>query len=386
MQSSQGEASQVSRKAIIQSSFKELYDIERSTLALCPASMDQLPNIDSNLDIERLLGSPEATGLLVDPSRLHRGDLLQVEVDLEADPIFRMATIITTLVGLMEDNEELLKNAVPAQLSEVRSVAHLLDSLLAGLVPIRGRLVDYKWIRLCNRDVLIHRELLRQVPADVLSGAYPAFLVGVAQRELFWKDIRHVLFSQARYTVFCRLATDGLADRWSPIKMADVFSGITSDFDEMIRALGDELMSGFRAGVRSAAIGAPADAPPTMLRRDAQVGELLLRKYAASLARYHNRDIEPSVIEALAHGRWGAEHSLDSVDSYRPVFSEVTKGVNNSLGVETPPDVAHDLRVQVLREASLGETPDLDSSAASGIHLGPQRERFLDSEVIAIYW
>ena len=254
-QSSQSEASQVSRKAIIQSSFKDLYDIEHSALALRPASMDHLPNVDSILDVERLLGSTEATGLLVDPSTLHRGELLEVEVDLEADPIFRMATIITTFVGLMEDNEGLFRDAVPAQLPEIRSVARLLDNLLAGLVPIRGLLVDYKWIRLCGRDVLIHQALLRQMPAEVRCHAYPAFLVGVAQSDLFWKDIRRVLFSQARYTVFCRLATDGLADRWSPIKMADVFSGITSNFDEMIRGLGDELMSGFKMGVRSATIG-----------------------------------------------------------------------------------------------------------------------------------
>lgn len=386
MQSSQGEASQVSRKAIIQSSFKELYDIEHSALALRPASTDHLPNVDSTRDLERLLHSPEATGLLIDPSTLHRGELLEVEVDLEADPIFRMATIITTFVGLMEDNEGLFRNAVPAQLPEIRSVARLLDSLLAGLVPIRGLLVDYKWIRLCCRDVLIHRALLGQMPVEVLPHAYPAFLVGVAQSDLFWKDIRRVLFSQARYTVFCRLATDGLADRWSPIKMADVFSGITSDFDEMIRGLGDELMSGFKMGVRSATTGPPAEAPSTVLRRNVQDGELLLRKYAESLGRFHKRDIEPSVIEALARRHTGAEHWLSSVDSYRPVFAEVTKGVDDSLGVETPPNVAHDLRIQVLRESSLGETPDLDGSAVNGNHLGPRRERFLDSEVIAIYW
>ena len=386
LQSDQGEASQVSRKAIIQSSFKELYDIERSALALGPESMGHLPSIDSTPSVERLFELTETTGLLVDPSTLHRGELLEVEVNLEADPIFRMATIITTFVGLMEDNEELFRNAIPAQLPEIRSVARLLESLLAGLVPIRGLLVDYKWIRVCSRDVLIHRALLGQMPADVRSSAYPVFLVGVAQSDLFWKDIRSVLFSRARYTVFCRLATDGLADRWSPIKMAEVFSGITSDFDEMVRGLGDELMSGFKMGVRSASIGSPAVASSTVLTRDAQDGEMFLRKYAESLAQHHKRDIDLSVIEALTRGHSGAENWLDSVDSYRPAFAEVTKGIDNSLGVETPPNVAHDLRIQVLRESGLGETPDIDGLAVSGSHIEPRRERFLDSEVIAIYW
>ena len=113
MQTGQVEESQVLRKAIIQTNFKKLYDIERPTLVLRPASPDNLPTVDSIRDLEGLLGSPGGTGLLVDPSTLQRGELLEVEVDLEADPIFRMATIITTFVGLMEDNEELLQDAVP---------------------------------------------------------------------------------------------------------------------------------------------------------------------------------------------------------------------------------------------------------------------------------
>ena len=84
--------------------------------------------------------------------------------------------------------------------------------------------------------------------------------------------------------------------------MADVFSGITSDFDEMIRGLGDELISGFKRGVRSAKAGTTVDAPLTMQNHDAQQGELLLRNYVESLAEYHKRSIEPSAIEALTHG------------------------------------------------------------------------------------
>ena len=386
MQSSQVEASQVSRKAIIQSNFKELYGIEHSALVLHPDSIAHLPTVDSTLALERLLGSPEATGLLVDPSTLLRGELLEVEVDLEADPIFRMATIITTFVGLMEDNEELLQNAVPAQLPEIRSVARLLDSLLAGLVPIRGRLVDYVWIRLCGRDVLVHRSLLSQLPADALPEAYPVFLAGVAQRDLFWKDIRRVLFSQARYTVFSRIATNGLIDRWSPVKMADVFSGIASDFDEMIRGLGDELMSGFKRGVRSATIRTVGDTPATILNPDAQRGQLLLMNYVASLATYHKLDMEPDVIEALTREDSRAKNWLDSVDSYRPVFAEVTKKLDDSQEVKTPQNVAHDLRSQALHRLSVDKIVKPDGSTVRDNHPGPACERFLDSEIIAIYW
>ena len=386
IQASQVEASQVLRKSIIQTNFKELYDIERSALALGPPNSDHLPTVDTTLSLESLLGSSEGSGLLIDPSTLHRGDLLEVEVELEADPIFRMATIITTFFEMMEDNEELFENSVTTQLPEIRSVARLLESLLGGLVPIRGRLVDYEWIRICNRDVLVHYSLLCEMPADALPKTSPAFLVGVAQRDLFWKDIRRVLFSQARYTVFCRLAESGLTDRWNPVKMADVFSGIASGFDEMIHGLGGELMSGFNKGVRSATNGTTIDASSTMLNQDGQRGELLLRKYAESLADYHKRNIEPAVIEALSRISPHPENWLDSVDGYRPVFAEVTKLVDDSIGVETPAAVSYELRGQALVWSRLEETLDLDGSKTTGDLPETRCERFLASEIIAIYW
>ena len=386
IQAAQGEASQVSHKAIIQSSFKDLYDIERPTLSLYSASPEHVPTVDSILDLEELLGSLERTGLLVDPSALHRGDLLEVRVDLEADPIFRMATIITTFVELMEDNEELLQSTIPGQLPEIRSVARLLESLLAGLVPIRGRLVDFDWIRTCNYELLVHRSLLSQMPADARPQAYPAYLVGVAERDLFWKDIRRVLFSQAPYTVFCRLAASGLLKSWSPVKMADVFSGITSDFDEMIRGLGDELMSGFKRGVRSATAGTEDDIIPTMLNHDAQLGERSLTTYAEWIALHHEQEIDPTAIEALIQEISLPENWLDSVDSYRPVFAEMRERVDDLLKTETPPSVAHDLRIQAINRAKLDVATEFKGSTVSRDRSAPGCERFLDSEIVAIYW
>ena len=386
VQASQVETSQVLRKSIIQTNFKELYDIERSSLALRPPQPDRLPIVDSHSGLESLLGSSKGNGLLVDPHTLHRGELLEVEVELEADLIFRMATIITTFFEMMEDNEELFENSVTTQLPEIRSVARLLESLLGGLVPIRGRLVDYAWIRLCSRDILVHNSLLGQMPTGAQVKAYPAFLVGVAQSDLFWKDIRRILFSQAQYTVFCRLATSGLIDRWSPVKLADVFSGIATDFDEMIQGLGDELVSGFNKGVHLATTGTTVEVSPTTPNQEAQRGELLLRKYAKLLADYHKRSIEPAVMEALTQSGPRTENWLDSVDGYRPVFAEVTKRVDDSLDVETPSNVAHDLRVQALHRSRLEETPAIDDSATSGNLPEPRCERFIDSEIIAIYW
>ena len=220
------QGSQVLRKAIIQTSFKELYDIERASLALSPPSDDSTPTVRTVADIGEKFDHLAKGSWLVDPKSISRGELLEVEVELEADPIFRMASVITTLRELMEDNEEIFGHAVSAQLPQMRAIAQLLDGLLVGLVPIRGRLADYTSVSLCGQDVLIHNSILHQISPEARPETQTAYVVGVAERDLFSKDIRRVLFSNAKYTVFCRLATEGLADRWHPVKVADVLAGI----------------------------------------------------------------------------------------------------------------------------------------------------------------
>jgi len=386
MQAGQVETTQVLRKAIIQTNFKELYDIEHSELVLRLTNPDDLPSVDLTRGLERILNSSERTDLLIDPHTLHRGDLLEVEVELEADPIYRMATIITTFFELTEDNKELFENAVTSQLPMIRSFAGLLETLLAGLVPIRGRLVDYSCLRICSRDVLVHRSLLGQLSTDLRAKVYPAFLVGVAQSDLFWKDIRRVLFSQARYTVFCRLATNGLTDSWNPVKMADVFSGLAADFDELIQGLGNELLAGFNERVRPAATRKIVDGPPKMQNKDTQREELVLQNYAESLASHHRLSIKPNLIRNLIREVTRPEDWLNDVDSYRPVFAAVTKKMDGLLEVSTSMDEAHDLRIRALDNSRREETLDHDSSTASPNRPEPRCEKFLDAEIIAIYW
>ena len=385
-QSSEGEASQVLRQAIIQTSFKELYDIERSTLVMHPIIAEQLPTVEAPRDLEGSLDSLKKIGAVIDPGELCRGELLEVEVELEADAIFRMATIITTFFEMMEDNEQLFEASDTSQVPQMRSVVRLLESLLVGLVPIRGRLVDYDWTRIADHEVLVNRTLLCQMPQDTRPKSYPAFLVGVAHRDLFWKDIRRVLFSQAKYTLFCRLATSGLVDRWTPVKLADVFASIAPDFYELIQVLGDELISGFRQGVRSATKNEAQKILLTELTQSVEHGGQVLKSYAETLAAHHSRPLAPDVIDSLTRGVPHAENWLDSVDGYRPVFDKLTSGIDEVLGVETPREVVHDLRLLAVKQTALKDTLELDGLTVSGQLPERRCERFLDSELIAIYW
>lgn len=53
----------------------------------------------------------------------------------------------------------------------------------------------------------MHEQLLLNSPAFAGLERWPIFVVGVTERDQYWKDIRRVLFSKSRYTVFARLAS-----------------------------------------------------------------------------------------------------------------------------------------------------------------------------------
>ena len=83
-----------------------------------------------------------------------------------------------------------------------------------------------------------------------------------------------------------------------------------------------------------------------------------------------------------------AEDWLASVDSRRPIFAEVTRRVDATLGVETSHEVSYALRTAAVAESSLRGPMVPQASRASGQGQAPglESERFLDAEIVAIYW
>ena len=374
------QSSQVLRKAIIQTSFKELYDIERDALALSPPHVGSVPMVDTVAGLEHRFDRLSKDGWLFDPGAMHRGEVLEVRVELEADPIFRMASVIATLRELMEDNEHLFGHTTTTGLAEMRSMAQVLESLLVGLVPIRGRLVDYTWTSIGGRDMLIHQALLDQIDSAARPIANSVFVVGVVQRDLFWKDIRRVLFSGAQYTVFCRVAKGSLADRWQPVKVADVLAGIVPRFDELIREFSEQARLAMTA----------AYAAPTAVGQVADYETQAIRDYAALLADHHGRSLDPEMTDELIDDITGEKGWIGSVDGQRAVFGKVTRRVDAAIGVETSCEVAYELRRTVVMDIVA-----LDGTVSPQAKTGRKREptpdpriheRFLDAEIVAIYW
>ena len=378
--SEQIHSSQVVRKAIIQTSFKELYEIEQSHLAFrCPNS-ECIPKITTLADIGRKLEVLTKEEWIVDPNELQRGRLFEVEVELKADPIFHMMAVITLLSDLLEENDLLLDSKNTSQLAEMHSMARVLESLLAGLVPVQGRLVDYKTATIGDQELLIHNSLLEQLSQDPEADTYDSFVVGVTQQDLFWKDIRRVLFSEARHTVFCRLAASGLKDSWQPVKVANVLTGIIPNFD---RDIGN-----FSEITRQAMTATnPSNSQSNQLP-EGNPEATVLKCYANLLAQHHKTTLEPEVVNEMITGSVPDKDWMKSVDSLRPIFSELTQRIEDKLDVKTPCEVTYDLRQRAKEVASSNGTAPTQTPNGFKVEQGLENPpgKFLDAEFVAIYW
>ena len=377
-QSSQSQASQVIRKATVQTSFKELYDLEKGNLSLNSSTTRDQLTIESASNIERNFEALAKDKWIVDIARIKRGDLLEAKVELEADPLFRMTTVITTLYELMGDRDDVFGSVPTGQVREAYAIGQVLERLLAGLVPLRGRIVDYEAIKLGDREILVHRSVREQLEASYSNVFRPVYVTGVAHHGLFWKDIRQVLFSGAQYSAFCRLATEGLKEDWQPVKVADMFEGVISDFKAAINNFGEIARVTMESQGK---VDAPTQHP------DGYPGMELVKEYVQLLEAFHQKSVSSDFTETKIIPVVPATNWLPSVVERRAVFDEVTSLVEKEMEAETPGEIRRSLRERVLSKPNLGGI-SADMTSAQGIEstTGVHSERFLDTEIVAIYW
>lgn len=221
------QGSQVLRRSIVQTTFKELYELEMESLAMRPMSKDLKPPVIRSLDDFKAASADLANdGWIVDPDYLTRGQLLEVEVQLEADAIFRVSEVFSAISEIIEESPETFGLDSYVDLNQMKSIERIFGKLLVGLVPIRGRAMDYVVAEFGEKVWIVHRKILDELTNVEMPQALPLYVVGVAEHSLFWKDIRRILFSKARFRALCRMAQDGLQDSWTPVKLAHVLESV----------------------------------------------------------------------------------------------------------------------------------------------------------------
>lgn len=366
-QTSNSNSVQSSRKAVIQTLFKELRDLPLEfKLAAREEEQKPLQSVEAIATAEpRVVEQGDA---------FKRGTLVEVEVTLAVDPVFKLGAMMNEWTGMAGDYPAMFGNGgVLGFLHEAQPIMKILDRFLAGLIPIKATATNHVVVEVKGREYIVHRAAL----GDVDIKTRPLHIVGVTEHIGYWKDIRRVLFSGARFTVLCRVARDGIHNKWTPVKLADLFSEVAPDFVDTINA------------IRSPT-AADASATPQVLQ---EAFATALESYKAALVPADATDWtetgEPTfqVLKArLAIG------PADAV-AQRQAFDSVRDLVISTLGLE-PVEGITDLtaRREAREAAGLDLWPSsLSINLAKSTATPPTKkeepdERMLDVEVIAIYW
>jgi hypothetical protein len=125
-QASDARTTQVLRKAIIQSTFRDLYVRVRDSLAIAPVpDNDRPPLINSVADLK-----PDGSrAWVLDPAALRRGQLIELTVELEAEPLFQARTVVSTFLDIFEKEQALLKLENAGQLAEAAALSRVIEKL-----------------------------------------------------------------------------------------------------------------------------------------------------------------------------------------------------------------------------------------------------------------
>lgn len=377
--SGQTSGSQVLRKSIVQATFKELYELENASLVIrsVPNNLNppKLHNFEELTDIVKTL---EDNNWIIDPDRITRGQLLELEVQLEADPIFRVSAVFSAFHGIFEEDSEVLGVDSSDILIQIKSIGRVLEKLLVGLVPIRGQAIDYCVVEIENKEWIVNRRLLNILSTTSSILTYPLYVVGVAEQNLFWKDIRRILFSKARYRILCRAAQDGLKNSWTPVKLAHIIETVVPGFTSQIDMMGSNVLATMTDTTKSNNVMEP----------NQKNMRLALSGYAQLLADHYHLDLtseDDNQIKLLSNQNciyFGSQkerrNAFESIAIYLVDRFNLKR---ESLVFAQYREVALEnaMTYQPRQTTQIGSSNEIPPTSSSG-------ERFLDTEFVAIYW
>lgn len=357
-----------SRKAVVQTLFNELRDDANLPIALHDEATGPV-----------LLPSDAATE--VDGHRgwrgrdLLRGQLIELDVVLEVDPVFKLGTMVSEFSAMAAEYPQMAGSAGLAMLDETEPVKKVLDRLLAGLIPLRATACNYVVSTVNGEDYIVRSSTADQVGVAVR----PLEIVGVTEHIGYWKDIRRVLFSSGQFKLLCRVARPGLHETWTPVKVAHLFGDVAPSLVQQIDTLS-------RAGT-SGLDGLPSSQSNLALVR-------ALAAYADQIAPEGNHGLQSAA--ALELIEIAARVSDEgSPSAQRQAFAEVRElvlGANleNALTPEQDLDARRCARefagLPVLSGGAAVLAADSPFEHAIDDPPDTNSPKLIDVEVVAIYW
>ena len=374
-QTSNSNSTQSSRKAVVQTLFKELSEL--------PLEFKFSPQNNPSQAFQSIQSLCEVIepGYSEPAEDLTRGTLVEIEVRLSVDPVYKLSTMMAEYTAMADEFPGMFQEHGHLNfLHESQPLLKVLDQFLAGLIPIKATAVDHVVVDINEQEYVVHREAVKDLGVETK----PLHIVGVTEQVGYWKDTRRVLFSDAKFTVLCRIAKDGLQTIWSPVKLADLFTDVAPDFMHQINAV--RLPSATEEG--STAQRPVSTTPLTEA----------LQHYKTLLVGSLPVATETSGTKFRALQAQAATGPVDAI-SQRELFDAVRDMVVNELNVTKPsPDEDLEYRQSARDKAGLALFPsrNIEANNSHSDHTSTRKndlsgdeespERLLDTEVIAIYW
>ncbi|MHB8464249.1 MAG: DUF6414 family protein [Acidimicrobiales bacterium] len=224
-----------------------------------------------------------------------------------------------------------------------------------------------------RNDIFSELPRIRLRHNDILPGPFPE----QASSDVT-SSCSRPLFSNSRFRVLCRLTQTGLQESWTPVKLVDVLSDVVPDLALQVDIAGRGVL---------AAMGGAAAADSTA-ERSRRVMRAALLTYAKSFADHYSKNLTE---EDLAQsGLPSPDHcnAYGTLKGRRGAFDSITSYIQQRFDIAHDPVVAAQYRSAALLDAGLGLDGRLTAFAPTLDSLAPARsdERFLDAELVAMYW
>lgn len=357
-----------SRKAVVQTLFNELRDDAKLPIALHDDAVGPV-----SIPVDSATEDGGHRGWRGED--LLRGHLIELEVTLEVDPVFKLGTMVSEFSALAAEYPQMAGPAGLAMLDEIAPVKKVLDRLLAGLIPIRATACNYVVATVDGHEYVVRSETASELNAPVR----PLEIVGVTEHIGYWKDIRRILFSSGQFKLLCRVARPGLHETWTPVKVAHLFGDVAPRMVEQIDALS-------RAGTTG--LDGPASGQPHLGLVRA------LAAYADQIASMTSQGLQPSVaVELIEIAARASDEASPSAQ--RQAFAAVRELiVAEGSDLALTPEQDLDARRTARERAGLLVLPGGSAFATAGItpeHVAEAPAdtdvaKLIDVEVVAIYW
>jgi hypothetical protein len=367
-QTSNSNSSQSSRKAVIQTLFKELRDLP---LDFKLAAQEAAPKPLKEVALIATAADPDVAE---SASAFTRGTLVELEVTLAVDPVFKLGAMMTEWSAMADEYPAMFgADGSLGFLREAQPIMKVLDRFLAGLIPIKATAVNHVVVEIDDIRYVVHKAALEGLQVKT----WPLNVVGVTEHLGYWRDVRRVLFSEARFTILSRVARDGIHEKWTPVKLADLFSDVAPGFVDQVNAI----------------------RTPSVTNSTGTASQSQQIALGEALASYKTK------LTGIVGAEWPseAEFAFDSLltqvkggstspAAQRSAFDQVREMVTTELGAPAiDPDLDLEIRQEIRASVGLELFPSLAttfSPPASASQVAPEQseERMIDVEVIAIYW